>query len=112
MSNAVRRVGMTVRLKPELVDEYVQHHKAVWPEVKSALREVGISSLSLFLQGDLLFMYMEYCGARPYEEAMAAYVTLPRVAEWEELMKKYKHVPEDGSAETGFSEMREIFHLA
>ena len=111
MSNVVRHVGMTVRLKPELLDEYVQHHRAVWPEVKSALRKVGIGNLSLFLQGEMLFMYMEYRGEGPYEDAMAKYITLPRVAEWEELMKKYKVVPEDGSAETGFSEMREIFHL-
>jgi len=106
-----KRVGMVVRLRPELVDEYVERHKAVWPEVRSALRKVGVRNLSLFLSGDLVFMYMEYGGKRPFAEAMAEYVKLPRVAEWEDQMKRYKQVAGGASAETGFSEAREIYHM-
>lgn len=111
MASPTKRIGMVVKLKPDLIGEYVERHKAVWPEVKTALRKVGIEKLSLFLFGELVFMYMEYRGQKPFEQAMAEYIKMPRVAEWETEMKKYKQVADGASEATGFTEAQEIYHM-
>lgn len=37
----MKRVGFTLKVKPELIDEYKAHHANVWPEMLNALRRHG-----------------------------------------------------------------------
>ena len=104
------RHGFTCRLQPEKIDAYKQYHDTVWPEVQRALKEAGVSNLSIFLLNETLFMYYEYSGNRPHEEAMAEYLTKPRIAEWEQLMGTFKF-EENEAGGNGFTPMQEIFHL-
>ncbi|MBD3358827.1 MAG: L-rhamnose mutarotase [Chitinivibrionales bacterium] len=105
-----KRYAATCRLKPDKIEEYKKAHAAVWPEVESALKAAGLSNLSIYLLGDGLFMYYEYTGDRPHDEAMAEYLTKPRIPEWERLMEEYK-VIDEGAGGNGFSSMQEIYHL-
>ena len=38
--------------KPEKIEEYKAHHKAVWPDMLAALRKTGWHNYSLFMRPD------------------------------------------------------------
>ena len=42
---------------PEIIEEYKEHHRQVWPEVKQGLEEIGILEMKIFLTGCRLFMF-------------------------------------------------------
>lgn len=46
------RVCFRVALRPELVDEYVAAHSAVWPEMLRAIQRSGRRNYTLFLDAD------------------------------------------------------------
>ena len=48
------------RLKPERIEEYKEHHRAVWPELEELYRRAGIAELSCFLHGNELLIFTEY----------------------------------------------------
>ena len=56
----MRRVAFTLKVKPDLIDEYRRRHADVWPEMLDALRETGWKNYSIFLQPDgTLLFYVE-----------------------------------------------------
>ena len=53
--------------------EYVERHRAVWPEMQEALRATGWRNYSLFLRADgLLIGYVECDDLAAAQAAMAA----------------------------------------
>ena len=46
-------------LLPEKRSEYIKRHDELWPEMKVALKECGISNYSIWLSGQDLFGYYE-----------------------------------------------------
>jgi len=63
----VKRYGMAIGLKPEMVDRYKDLHAHAWPEVLQMIKECRIHNYSIYL-GELkkgeyyLFGYFEYRG--------------------------------------------------
>jgi L-rhamnose mutarotase len=45
----MQRVCFRLQLKPERLDEYVERHERVWPDMLDALVETGWNNYSLFL---------------------------------------------------------------
>ncbi|HVC76447.1 MAG TPA: L-rhamnose mutarotase [Candidatus Micrarchaeaceae archaeon] len=58
------RVAWTARLRPEKINEYLDAHAKVWPELLSMLKEAGIRNYSIYLFGDRAFGYYECDDAR------------------------------------------------
>jgi L-rhamnose mutarotase len=54
-----QRTGFVLRVKPDRVDDYVEAHRAVWPELLDALRTAGIRNYTIFRAGDQMFGYFE-----------------------------------------------------
>ncbi len=56
----MKRIGFVLKVKQDRIEEYKEHHNAVWPEMLDALRETGWHNYSLFLREDgLLFGCLE-----------------------------------------------------
>ena len=56
----MKRICFVLQVKPDRLEEYKNRHRAVWPDMVSALRETGWSNCSLFLRPDgLLVGYLE-----------------------------------------------------
>ena len=54
------RYCFNLQVRPDRLDEYVERHRAVWPEMQAALRDTGWHNYSLFLRDDgLLIGYVE-----------------------------------------------------
>jgi len=71
---------------PEAVSLYRDLHNSVWPELKSALRHVGVRSMQIFHMPPLeLFMYIEATDAFEADRDFKDYVLFSEKArEWDE----------------------------
>jgi L-rhamnose mutarotase len=94
------------------MDEYVERHRAVWPEMLDALAETGWRNYSLFLREDgLLVGYVE---ADDLAAAQAAMDRTEVNARWQSEMADFFTWPDgvDGVApDQGFVLLREVFNL-
>ena len=107
----MRRFGQRLGLRPERLEEYARHHRAIWPEIAEAIRAAGIRNYSIFHRDGQLFGYYEYHGPDDeLEQRMAALAAAPRMREWWDLMEPMQ-IPDPGRPEgTWWSEMDEVFH--
>src|SRR5439155_1432441 len=54
-----QRSAFVLRVRPECVDEYVEAHREVWPEMLEALKGAGIRNYTIFRAGSEMFGYFE-----------------------------------------------------
>lgn len=108
------RIGMTLNIIPEKLQEYIDHHATPRPEVQQALCSAGIRNLSLWNWGERLFYYAEYVGDKPFEEAMAEYAAKPGIQEWEDLMHEYqvKLPGSEGDSDVWWQPCKEVYYQA
>ncbi len=59
---SVQRFGMAARLRPERREEYLELHRAVWPEVEAMISAAGIRNFTIFVREDVILGYFEYVG--------------------------------------------------
>ena len=92
--------GMALKLKndPQAIETYKSYHQKVWPEVETALKRVGITTMKIFLIGRRLFMYMETVDDFEPERDFPRYLELhPRCKQWDKLMQSFQEkIPEAG----------------
>lgn len=75
---------------PALIEEYVAHHRAVWPEVLESHRAAGVLRLEIYRIMDRLLMVMEVGESFSFEKKEALDGANAKVREWEELMGRYQ----------------------
>ena len=69
----MNRYCFCLQVRPDRLDEYVERHRAVWPDMQAALRDSGWHNYSLFLRDDgLLIGYVEADDLEAAQQAMAA----------------------------------------
>jgi L-rhamnose mutarotase len=84
----MNRVGFSLQVKPERMDEYRARHAEVWPEMLDALRRCGWHNYSLFLGDDgTLFGYLETPGS--LDDALTAMAAEPVNARWQADMADF-----------------------
>jgi L-rhamnose mutarotase len=100
------RYCFQLQVRPERMAEYVERHRAVWPEMQEALRATGWRNYSLFLRSDgLLIGYVE---ADDLAASQAAMEALDVNTRWQAQMAEFF----DGTTPTeGFPLLTEVFHL-
>ncbi|WP_428943881.1 L-rhamnose mutarotase [Pantoea sp. FN060301] len=74
----------------QLIAEYRQHHRRIWPEITQHLRQYGIVDMEIYLLGNRLVMMMETAAGFDSERFALASERDPKVCEWEALMWKYQ----------------------
>ena len=67
---------------PAIIEDYKEWHRNVWPEVKEALGEVGITAMRIFIIGNHMFMYMEAKDDFEPGRDLQEYRRFPRAMEW------------------------------
>lgn len=103
------RVCFQLQVRPDRLDEYARRHAAVWPEMLEALADAGWRNYSLFLRDDgLLIGYVEVDDLARAQAAMAATEVNAR---WQAEMAELFVDLGDERPDTGFVELREVFHL-
>ena len=111
----VKRFCQTLDLKdnPELVAEYRKRHSQgeVWPETLTAIREVGILEMEIYILGTKLFMIVETPLDFEWDTAMARMATLPKQDEWEAYMSVFQQADAGASSAEKWQLMERMFHL-
>src|SRR4026207_1360742 len=83
-----RRYLLTLDLKddPALIDEYRQHHQAVWPGDRGSLRASGIEHGEICLRGTRMVMVLTVGPTFSFEAKASADAENPVVQRWAALM--------------------------
>ena len=111
----MQRYGMVTGLKPEMIGEYRQLHKAVWPEVLKTIRECQIQNYSIYLRTlddgrPYLFGYFEYHGT-DFAADMEKMAADPATQRWWALCKPCQQPLADHDGEEWWARMDEVFHV-
>ena len=106
----MKRIGFILKVKPDKLDAYKEHHQKVWPEMLEALSKAGWHNYSLFMRDDgLLFGYFET--PHSLQEAQAAMARTEVNARWQTMMSPYFEIPPGAHPDQMFVELEEVFHL-
>ncbi|MCZ4536735.1 L-rhamnose mutarotase [Gordonia terrae] len=110
-----QRVCFVLQLRPERVEDYLDAHTEVWPEMLDALRETGWRNYSLFLRKDD-GMVVGYLETDDFATTTAAMEATDVNARWQAHMSEYFLPPTGGGADgtnpdTIRTRLTEYFHL-
>jgi L-rhamnose mutarotase len=88
----MKRYCLALDLKddPQLISEYEEYHRDVWPEIKKSIWDSGIANMEIYRFGNRLFMIMETDDTFTFENKSAMDAGNPKVQEWEQLMWKFQ----------------------
>lgn len=99
----MRRVCFQLQIKPQRLEEYVERHRRVWPDMLAALASNGWHNYSLFLADDgLLIGYFE---TPSFEQAVAGMEATEVNPRWQAEMAEFFEGP------GAFIQLREVFNL-
>ena len=105
----MNRYCFCLQVRPDRLDEYVERHRDVWPDMQAALRDSGWHNYSLFLRDDgLLIGYVEADDLEAAQKAMAATEVNTR---WQAEMTEFFTGIEGRPPDESFVLLPEIFHL-
>ena len=110
----MKRIAYTIDLADdsELIEEYCEHHRNVWPEVQDGLKSVGLLEMNIYRLGRRLFMLMEVEDDFDVATGLPAYLqTHPRCQEWEDMMDQYQSPLPEAKPGEKWSEMENICRI-
>lgn len=106
----MERVGFRLKLRADRLDEYVEHHANVWPEMLAALTETGWHNYSLFLDRNdaTLIGYFETPDLQAALDGMSSREINEK---WQAFMAPFFEELEDKRPDEGFLKLENIFYL-
>jgi len=107
----MERVCFRLQVRKDRMAEYVERHKAVWPEMLQALRDTGWTNYSIYLDPSdgLLIGYLE---TPDLEAAKAGMAAREINAKWQADMAPFFEALDGQAPDEGFLHLQEIFYLA
>jgi L-rhamnose mutarotase len=103
------RYCFQLHVRPDLLDEYRERHRAVWPDMLRALRDTGWRNYSIFARPDgLLIGYVEADDLEATQHAMAGTEVNAR---WQADMSRFFVGLEGRGPDESFLVLDEIFNI-
>jgi L-rhamnose mutarotase len=103
------RYCFLLQVRPELLDEYKERHRAVWPEMLQALRDTGWRNYSIFARPNgLIVGYVEADDLAAAQHSMAGTDVNTR---WQAEMSRYFVGLDGRGPDESFELLDEIFNL-
>jgi L-rhamnose mutarotase len=95
------------KIKKGKEKDYIEAHKAVWPELIAAMRKAGVENESCFVLGNYIFVYIEASDINATMEVLSAD---PVNQKWDIFMEPLLEFPVEGCTEL-FPKMTEVFRM-
>ena len=95
----------------QLISEYEDWHKAVWPVIIDSIKDSGITELKIYRVYNRLFMIMETNENFSFEQKNAMDDANVKVQEWETLMWKFQQGLPNAQPGQKWILMHKIFDL-
>jgi L-rhamnose mutarotase len=110
----MKRYGSVLGLRPEKAAEYIQLHKAVWPDVLRMIGDCNIRNYSIYLRTlddgqQYLFSYFEYVGS-DFAADTAKMAADPTTQKWWALCMPCQKPLENRGEGEWWASMEEVFH--
>jgi L-rhamnose mutarotase len=106
----VNRVAFVLKVREDRLEEYKEHHAAVWLDMLDALRRNGWHNYSLFVRGDgLLFGYFET--PESLQSALEGMAQEEVNARWQAFMAPYFEALDGARPDQMMLELEQVFHL-
>jgi L-rhamnose mutarotase len=107
------RYCLTLDLKNDdnLIAEYEQYHKNVWPGILDSIKDSGITHMEIYRVLNRLFMIMETDDRFSFDKKNEMDNANPKVQEWEKLMWKYQQALPGAKPGDKWMLMTKIFQL-
>lgn len=96
---------------PELIAEYKERHRHVWPEVLQSLRDAGVLDMQIYLQESRLTMVLETTDEFTLERKGEMDRANPVVMQWEREMAKFQAVDPATDASARWQRLDCVFSL-
>ena len=109
----IRRFCLTLDLvnDPELISEYENMHRQVWPEIIQSIKSSGIANMEIYRFEQRLMMIMEVVDSFSFELKSQSDLQDAKVQEWERLMWKYQQALPGSKPGEKWVLMKKIFEL-
>jgi L-rhamnose mutarotase len=104
----MERLAMVYRVKPEKRDEYIKAHNEAWPEILKGLKDAGCHEMTIFLRGDLLFLYALIDDVANFTKTREKD---PYFQKWNDWMYQLLEHPFDEEEPAAFAELKEIWRF-
>lgn len=97
----------------EAIREYRRLHSegVQWKEIRDGIRQVGILEMEIYIFGNRLVMVVDAPVDFDWDKKMAELATLPRQAEWEEVVGKFQKCGKGVTSDEKWHMMERIFYL-
>lgn len=93
----------------ELIREYCEIHKHVWPEIIEGQRTVGILDMQIYRSGRVLFMIVDVVDDFDWQRDMERLSKLPRQAEWEAYVSRFQGCSAEARSDEKWRLIERIF---
>jgi L-rhamnose mutarotase len=103
------RTCFLMHLRPDLVDEYLEVHREVWPEMLDALRRHGWRDYSLFVEPED-GLVVGFVTTDDFDAAVAGMDAEDVNARWQERMSRY--FVAGARPDQQMERLTQYFHLA
>jgi L-rhamnose mutarotase len=101
-----QRSAFVLRVRPDRIDDYLEAHLRVWPEMLDTLRAAGIRNYTIFRADSEVFGYFEADDVAAAGEYLGAQEVSAR---WQDAMSE---LLEERVPDAGPPPLEEIFRLA
>lgn len=102
---------LELRADPQLIAEYIEHHRYGRPEIHASIRAAGVIDMQIYHLDGKLFMIMDTTDDFTLERKAELDAGNPDVQQWEALMAKYQNVATDSDPGSRWRTMDRIFSL-
>lgn len=104
-------LALDLKNDPDLIAEYIEFHKNVWPEIQKSILDSGIINLEIYNVADRLFMIIEANSDFSFEKKVKSDEQNLKVQEWETLMWKFQKAVPGSKPGEKWMLMDKIFEL-
>lgn len=105
-------LALDLKNDPQLINEYEDYHRKVWPEIIASIKEAGITNMEIYRFQNRLFMIMETSDSFSFEKKAMMDEQNAKVQEWEKLMWRYQQALPGSLPGEKWKLMDKIFQLA
>lgn len=107
----MKRIGMMIGIRPEMIEEYKRLHADTWPGVLRQIADSNIRNFTIFLREpeNVLFGTFEYHG-EDFEADMARMAADPETQAWWKLTDPCQEPLASRAEGEQWSFMEEVFH--
>ncbi|MBS1814526.1 MAG: L-rhamnose mutarotase [Acidobacteria bacterium] len=105
----MQRVAFQLRIKADMIEQYDDLHRHVWPEMIESLEKMGVREYSIFRRGQDLFLTLR-C---PDFDALIEQMKHSDVdRRWQRMMASYWEPVPGQRDDEPFAMMKEVFYMA